>query len=230
MNISLIHQECGKIFTEELFDKLDGRSFACEIWDVMTCNEDNCDNCIGENFNQLIDSIDQEWFKGYSPHEYARIEFYVYTYVFWLYLFYERIEFIINEIDPEAKFALIQDFRRGLKSMNEIRLWANFIKHPKHFMFAHWPEFKFIGQSFNKSDKSVIVNTAFLKEHYSKETDKKPQSLENNDRVVVQFPKLDQLTLGFCKDLKAFFRFICDNKILADHLKKKSNRKITIGQ
>lgn len=223
MDLNEIHARCGEIFKRELLEQPNGRSYACEIWDRMTEGKDNCDNCIGENFNQLIQTFIDEWFDNYKPGEVSKIEFYCITYIFWLYLFLERIEFIFNEIDPKDEFHLIHSFRRGLKKMDELRVWANFFKHPKQFLFVHWPQYIFVGQIFHKDLDTIIINTSFLKEYYSSELQTKPKLLENKKSVVVQFPKLEDLTLGFCKDLKIFFKFVCDNKMISDFLKVKTN-------
>ena len=219
-----LHIECGKIFKRELFEDTQSasRSFACEIWDKMTENEGDCENCIGENFNQLFQTLNVEWFDNYKPIG-ADLDFYMTTYILWLYLVYERIEFVFNEIDPDEKFHLTQDFRRSLKTMNEIRLWANFLKHPKHFFFVHWPKFIFVGQHFDKNNDTLLINTSFLNNHYSSEKQDKPKCLENQCSVVVQFPRVDLLTTGFCNDFNAFIRFVCDNSMVTNFLKKKSN-------
>ncbi len=218
-----LHKECGETFKKELVD-IDGRTFACEIWDVMTMGEDGCENCIGENFNQMIHRIADEWFDNYKPSG-ESIDFYMQTYIFWLYLFYERMEFLFNEIDPTKSFLPVQELNRSLKTMNQIRLWANFIKHPKYYFFVHWPKYIFEGQIFDKKSDTIIINTSFLSDHYSSEKQEMPKKLENKCNVVVQFPKLDLLTIGFCKDFKEFIRFICDNSMVIKQLKKKSNIK-----
>lgn len=152
--------------------------------------------------------------------------------VLYLYLFIlaililERIEFIINQIDPERKFGCIKEFHRNLKTMDEIRVWVNFIKHPKNFLFVHWPNFTFVGQKIEKTPNTILINTSFLKAHYSSERQDKPESIENKNEIIVLFPKLPTLTKVFCKELKEFIRFICDNKMIAQALEKKSNRKI----
>lgn len=225
MSLEKIHIECKKIFFEKLLEAPGSRSFACEIYDAMIQGSEDYENCIGENFNQLIQNLVGSWFNGYVPNDSTRVEFYTYTYIFWLYLFLERIEFIINQVDPDRKFGPIVKFHRSLKTMNEIRLWANFIKHPKNFIFVHWPHFTFVGKSFQKEPHTIIINTSFLKNHYSSENQDKPKELENKSDVVVQFPKLANLTLGFCEELLKFVDFICKNQLIADELKKKSNRK-----
>ncbi|MBI1228320.1 MAG: hypothetical protein GC192_24005 [Bacteroidetes bacterium] len=225
INLEEIHKSCGEIFSTELLESPNGRSLACGIWDAMIGDDGSNDNCIGENFNQLIQTLKSGWFEGYIPNGGTRIQFYTYTYIFWLYLFLERIEVILNEIDPERSYAPINDFYRKLNTMNEIRLWANFIKHPKNFIFVHWPDFTFVGQVIRKNANTKIINTAYLKNHYSNEKQNKPDELDNNDDVVVQFPKLVVITKGFCDDLTSFINFICDNKMLRDKLRIKSNRK-----
>jgi len=224
IDLEEIHKSCGEIFNNELLESPDGRSLACGIWDAMTGDDGSDENCIGENFNQLIQTVKSGWFDEYTPTENTKIQFYTYTFIFWLYLFLERIEVILNEIDPERSYAPINDFYRTLSTMNEIRLWANFMKHPKNFIFVHWPEFTCVGKIIRKNTNTKIINTAYLKNHYSNEKQDKPDELDNNDDVVVQFPKLNILTEGFCKDLTNFINFICENKMLRDKLRKKSNK------
>jgi len=224
IDLAKIHTSCGEIFIKKLLESPNGRSIACDIWDVMTADGTADQNCIGENFNQLIQSIKTGWFEGYNPTDETQIQFYSYTYIFWLYLFLERIEVILNEIDPDRSFGPINEFYRTLKTMNEIRLWANFMKHPKNFIFVHWPEFTFVGKKINKIETTKLINTTYLKDHYSSEKQNKPEELTNNDDVVVQFPKLDLLTSGFCKELGEFINFICDNKMLRNKLRVKSNK------
>lgn len=226
VDLTRVHTKCGKIFREKLLENPNGRSLACDIWDVMTGEGNNAkDNCIGENFNQLIQTVISGWFEDYKPNSDTRVVFYVYTYLFWLYLFIERIEVILNEVDPNRNYGPINKFYNGLKTMNEIRLWANFMKHPKNFIFVHWPQFTFVGKSLRKnSNNTQIINTSYLKEHYSNESQKKPATLNNCDDVIVQFPKLDVLTEQFCLELLEFIRFICDNKLIRDELKGKSNK------
>lgn len=225
VNLREIHEICGEIFNTDLLESPNGRSLACSIWDAMTDDDGSDDNCIGENFNQLIQTVKSGWFDEYNPIESTQIQFYTYTYMFWLYLFLERIEVILNEIDPERSYAPINEFYRSLGTMNEIRLWANFMKHPKNFIFVHWPAFTYVGKYINKARNTKIINTSYLKNHYSSEKQVRPEELNNSDDVIVQFPKLDILTKGFCRDLTSFINFICENKMLRDKLRKKSNKK-----
>ena len=219
-----IHFQCEDIFNIELLESPNGRSLACSIWDAMTNDDGSNENCIGENFNQLIQTVKTSWFETYFPTGETNIQFYAYTYIFWLYLFLERIEVILNEIDPDRSYAPINNFYRKLDSMNTIRLWANFMKHPKNFIFVHWPQFTFVGKVIRKNLNTKIINTSYLKDHYSNEAQQKPEELDNNDDVIVQFPKLELLTKGFCDDLTKFINFICENKMLRDKLRKKSNK------
>lgn len=226
MDLKEIHKKCSETFEQTLLEEDGWRSNACKIWDVLTENKNGCDNCIGENFNQMIQSLISEWFTAYEPTNGHHPEFYTKTYILWLYLFYERIEFLINQIDPNKNFHLVQEYRRSLNTMNTIRLWANFIKHPKQFVYVHWPTYIFEGERFDRNEDTILVNTSFLKDHYSSETDDQPISLQNKDTVVVQFPKLDILTKGFCDELNSFFKFICNNEMIASHLRKISNRDV----
>lgn len=226
MNLTETHKKCAEIFNSKLLEENSWRSNACQIWDVLTEQKEGVDNCIGENFNQMIQALLEEWFEQYEPKNGGHPEFYIKTYIIWLYLFYERIEFLLNEIDPKRDFHLIQEYYRTLRTMNTIRLWANFIKHPKQFIYVHWPEYIFEGERFDKTNDTVLVNTSFLKDHYSSEQNDQPITLKNKDTVVVQFPNLVKLTEGFCDELNGFFKFICNNELISSHLRSVSNRDV----
>jgi hypothetical protein len=78
---------------------------------------------------------------------------------------------------------------------------------------------------FSKSD-FVKIDTDFILNHYNSDKDKRPVILENHQRVVVEVPNLENLTLEFCNELNLFFNLICQNQIVADFLKKKSTVQI----
>jgi restriction endonuclease S subunit len=72
-----IHKACHKIFREGFFEVPEdtsnddvtwfGASKACKIYDKLTDGDDTKQDSIGENFNQLIQRIDNNWFEKYSP-------------------------------------------------------------------------------------------------------------------------------------------------------------------
>jgi hypothetical protein len=221
-NLVEIHQTNKEIFKTELINSEDGRSFACKVWDVMTDKKENCDNCLGENFNQLIQTIIDDFFENYEPAKTTKLGFYFTTYILWLYLVVERVDFVFDVINKDNKSKLFADFKElNFKTSQLIKKWANFIKHPKEFIFSHWPQYIMEGPEIENANELIIIDGEFVKKNYTK-SDSRINELENCDRVIVLVPELINLTSEFCKELNMFFDFICENKIVSDFLKKKT--------
>lgn len=219
-NLLAVHEKCGNIFEKELIEVDGGRSLACKIWDVMTEGKDNYDNCLGENFNQFIQTIRNDFFKNYKPSAETGLNFYFTTYILWLYLIVERVDFVFDVVNKDGKSKLFSDFKENnFKTCRTVKKWANFIKHPKEFTFAHWPGYAV--ESAEVADGTIVINSAFVEKYYSKSDTRVPE-LENNRNVVVVIPELANLTSSFCSELNMFFSFVCDNKIVSDFLSKKT--------
>jgi hypothetical protein len=222
-DIKTIHEK-NKLTFEKNFN-LDGsgRSTACSIWDAMTENKENCDNCLGENFNQLLETLQFDFFEGYKPTENTRTEFYFTTYILWLYLFVERVDFVFDVITKGNKNELFTDHKiKNFQTLRLIKKWANFIKHPKEFIFCHWPIYTFDGQlDHSKNTESIFITSKYVEDHYS-DPKTRVVELENKTDVIVLVPDLCVLTSKFCDELNQFFKFICENKIVSDYLKNKS--------
>jgi hypothetical protein len=234
MKLSLeeIHERCKKIYCESLFTDIEGvtdykngilgPSVVCKIYDVLTDGDETLQDCIGENFNYLIQELKSNWFDNYKPTN--SVYFYFTNYILLLYLIVERIDIIKKLYENSLVNGNLNKSSLNLSSMKTIRNWANFIKHPKEFLFTHWP---FYYLEDNKEDYEfdinvVIINKEFIKAHYSGPQNERPIILENNKHVSVEVPNLEKLTLGFCNDLKEFIEFICQHKNLIDLLKVKS--------
>ena len=222
-----IHKECEQIF-DQLFETEDGESIGCDIWRAMVGEDEDYDNCIGENFNQILWTIKNDWF-GLKEFGKTSLPFYNTNYIIWLYLVVARVYEIFDAVNPDEKSPLITKERLSLKTFNEVNLWAKFIKHPKEFIFCHWPNYCCEGERIEKSDKTLLISTGYLKQHYNNEKDKRPIALKNNVNVLVQYPKLTRLTQGFVDDFKQFRDFITQNKMIIDELKKDTNVAIELN-
>jgi hypothetical protein len=227
-----IHKSCHLIFRKGFFEVPDnpennqvtwfGPSKACKIYDKLTDGSDRRQDSIGENFNQLIQRLDDNWFEKYKPTD--DLDYYFYNYFLLLYLFAERVDIIFNIISQNGKAKLFNDFQHNnFKTLRKINKWANFIKHPKEFLFTHWPTYYFEGdKSVEIKEGDVKIDTDFIFKHYFSETKDRPVILENNNKVFVEIPDLEKLTEEFCKEMNTFFDFVCSNQVVADFLKSKS--------
>lgn len=220
-DLGLIHTECADIFKTQLVDSETGVSFACKIYSKMTNGDGSGENCLGENFNQLVYKMVDDWFGNYKPT--GNLDFYFFNYILLLYLFVERVDFVFSVLNLNGKNKLFADFQdHNFKCLRKINKWANFVKHPKEFLFTHWPVYFIEGEDVTIGIDSVVVDTDFIFNHYFSEKNPRPAVLENNTKVFVKIPDLIILTKEFCKEINIFFDFICDNKIVADFLRRKS--------
>src|SRR5690554_6261188 len=227
-----IHKDCHKIFRESFFEvptdidddqvKYFGPSNACKIYDKLTEGDESKQDCIGKNFNQLIQRLDDNWFESYKPT--GDLDYYFFNYFLLLYLFVERVDIIFEVVNKDGKSKLFSDFQQhNFKTLRKINKWANFIKHPKEFLFTHWATYYFEGDpDITLTDGDVKIDTDFIFNHYHNEKQQRPIILENNKRVFVEVPNLEAITIEFGKEMNVFFDFICCNQIVADFLKKKS--------
>ena len=230
-SLSDIHNLCHQIFKKGFFEIDNGKdnlasrflypSNACRIYDKLTDGDAELQDCIGENFNTLIINMDSEWFENYKPGD--KLDYYFFNYILQLYLFVERVDLVFDVINKDGKSKIFSDFQvQNFKILRKINKWANFIKHPKEFLFTHWPFYYIEGEDVVKNDGDTTIDTDFIFNHYFREGNPRPLILENNNRVFVEIPNLEILTKEFCNEMNVFFNFICANQIVADFLKKKS--------
>ncbi|GMN09507.1 hypothetical protein MTsPCn9_00370 [Croceitalea sp. MTPC9] len=234
MDLEKIHKECRKIYHDGFYSiPLEenaneagifgyGPSNACKVYDKLTDEKYSSDNCIGENFNQLIQNVKDGWFENSTPT--TNLSFYFMNYFLLLYLFVERVDLIFEVVNKDGKSKLFNDFQHhNFKTLRKINKWANFIKHPKEFLFTHWPTYFIEGyEGIEIGNEDVKIDTDFIFSHYHNARQPAPIILENNQRVFVEVPDLKKITEGFCKEMNVFFDFICGNQIVADFLRKKS--------
>ena len=224
MILSKRHTACSEIFKSRLFEEGGitlGRSNACKVYDRLIGDRFDCSDCIGENFNLLLHRIAEEWFNNYKPSE--NPDYYFCNYTLLLYLIVERVDQIFDVINKDGKSKIFRDYhQKNFPTLREINKWANFFKHPKEFLFTHWPKYYFAEEKPVTKEGDVIINYEFIKQHYFSENNPKPTILENNNRVYVEIPNLLELTENFCAEMNLFFDFICNNQLIADYLKERS--------
>lgn len=225
MDLVLLHTRCSTIFRANLFESADeqdlGASNACKVYNALVGDCFDREDCIGENFNQLLHRIAEEWFENYRPGDNA--DYYFCNYILLLYLVVERVDQIFDVINKDGKSKLFRDYHENnFRTLRRINKWANFFKHPKEFLFTHWPRYHFADEMPATAVSDVIINYDFIKQHYYSEKHPRPTILENNNRVYVEIPDLEELTLEFCSEMNTFFDFICANQLIADYLKQKS--------
>jgi len=233
--LSETHQRCLEIFRKSFYEIPDGETYgdfkyygssrACRIYEKLTSGDVSRQDCIGENFNQLLHRVNDNWFENYKPT--SDLDYYFINYFLLLYLFVERVDLIFEVLNKDGKSKLFTDFHfQNFKTLRIINKWANFIKHPKEFLFTHWPKYYIADdETISITDEDVKIDTNFVFAHYQHDKQPSPVILENNQKVFVEIPNLENLTSEFCREMNVFFDFICNNEIVSDFLKKKSTIK-----
>jgi hypothetical protein len=220
MELAEIHKINMETFQKELISDVDGRPFACKMYDSITGGDKDCADCLGENFAQITHTILSDFFRGFSPEPQTNIDFYFYTYLFWLSNFTSRVDFIFKLLGKGNK--LFESYQKeNFRTFADIRKWMNFIKHPKEFLFCHWPTYVLNESDIIPKSNLIKIDIDFIRKYYTHE-DTMVESLERQDAVYVIIPDLIGLTINFCKEMNLFYSFICENKVVADYLKQKS--------
>lgn len=220
------HKQLGNLFEKKLIRENGGPSILCDIYDKLTEGNEMGSNCLGENFNQLVQFIRIDFFKNYKPSTNTSVEFYFGTYIYWLYLIVERHEFLFEVINPDKKYKLIQDFKeKTFPTFKQVKDWCIFFKHPKEFMLCHWPTFVF------DNDKDVLnryedqgyfkIDSKYVTDNFTVNKQRLPH-LENNPKVYVVLPELNDLTERFIHELTQFIDFICKNDLIVNFLRRKT--------
>ncbi|WP_157499493.1 hypothetical protein [Flavobacterium commune] len=216
-----IHENCKKIFRENLFSHPLGNyngfkghfggTKASDMYYKFIYNDNSKRNSIGENFHQLINRINDNWFENYKPTN--DLDYYFFNYFLLLYLFVERVDVIFKAINKEYKYF------ENFPTLQTIRKWSNFIKHPKEFLFTYWPIYYLEG-SFHKELllSDLKIDKDFIFKHYGSVKSERPLKLKKNCNVFVEVPDLENITKEFCDEMNFFFDLLCSNQILIDHL------------
>lgn len=197
-----------------------GIPILCKIHDAFGGMNGQHHNCLGCNFadSQILINNYLSKFETYDDIQQSFL-----LYILTLYLLVERMEIVMDMVQvPDA-------FRdKHFKVFQQIRKWANFIKHPKAFILTHHPEYDFenSGIEFNKQF-NVVVNDQFVTEFYKGESDPIKQKaknkelynkLHNKKDIHVIFPDIAQLTKKLCYSVNAFGDLIINNQVYKDIL------------
>lgn len=204
------------IFEKEIYST--DYSIFKEIHEVME-EDENDHNCIGCNLGEqsMLTYSTLLQINAYTSIS-QKMNLLLITY----YLLVERIDTILSIVD------LHQEYRKEtFKTLNKIRKWANFIKHPKAFILAHHPIYTIKGYKGNpeiRKDAEIIIDEPFLLKYYSNEKKNKELfvKFENKEGIVVIFPNPVDITSQFCKELKLFNRLLNNNEIYRTILRKRS--------
>lgn len=203
------HKKCREILREQLFDE-NNQSLACNIYRKLTENSGFSDNSLGENLNSLLCIFELGWFQNFQPRNNTSNEFYFTTIIFWLYLFHERFEETFSSIYNRE--VCLQKMKFMPTINEEIRIWANFIKHPKNYLYCHFSYFFFEDEKIEIPAYVEKVDFKKIQVHYNSFKSERPLQFENSYNKCIILPDLENLISGFCKDFKVFIDLLLEDK------------------
>jgi len=212
-------QACFELFKTEAYDDEEIPK-SCILHSAFNSGNELQHNCLGCNFADSTDLVfnflnqkNKEW----------NVQHDVTLYILLLYLFVERAEVLFKIIELPETYR-----NKHFKVFQQIRKWANFIKHPKSFILTHHPEYDIENLNlFNEKDFEIILNDSFIEKYYKGYTDQSKQQainkdlyaqLKNRSSILVVFPDIEALTKKFCYSYNHFVQIICRNEIYIELL------------
>jgi len=107
---------------------------------------------------------------------------------------------------------------RYFKCYKQIRMWANFFKHPKAMILTHHANYVF--DRDNIPQESTLIDEAFIDKYYRTSDNNKAlfDILTNNDDVYVLLPDLFKTISSFANDTQAFIKLITNNELFKQEL------------
>jgi len=213
-------KECFDIFSTKAIDQEDGTPNSCKIHDAFGGQDGQHHNCLGCNFADSSTLILRYLEKN---EELTDIQQDFTVYVLLLYLLVERIEIVFDIIQ------LPDTYRdKHFKVFQQIRKWANFIKHPKSFILTHHPVYDFenSGTTYDKPFTETINEqfvTQFYKGHSNQDDQKKQNKelynrLRNKKDILVLLPDIAKLTDKLCYSYNKFVDLIIKNDVYIEIL------------
>jgi len=212
-------KECLEIFTAESFDK-NGTANSCKIFDVF-CQDNRNHNCLGCNFADSSMTI-KRYLERFRMLDNIKDDFPLY--IILLYLLVERIEVVFDILQIPTVYK-----EKYFKVFQQVRKWANFIKHPKSFILTHHPVFDFensgTGNDRNKFEE--VINDSFVNTYYKGNADAGERNnmnkellkkLKNKRDILVLYPDIAALTKKMCFSYNKFIELITKNEVYIDIL------------
>lgn len=217
LDIFVVTHYCDQDDDEKEYDTL-----FCNIHSNFTGGH-NCVACNLNSSNKLI----QNFLLEYKNFHDAKLSFT--NFILLLYLQVEVCNEYFNIMSIPENYRL-----KHFQVFQEVKHWANFLKHPKGFMLVHHPKWTFedrISKSFPKSKlkkSNPFLDSEFIKKYYSgdKNNNELYKILIRKEDLYVEFPNPVNLITKFTKAQKKFVEIISKNEIVREML----NDKTTLEQ
>lgn len=206
---------------EQLFCKLHDVDYLGSPENEAT-NSHNCIACNLQDGNLKIYKFLNELGTVQTSEE---IEYASTIFFLLLYLQIEKFHTIFKFIGITFEYV-----EQNWEPLVQIRKWANFIKHPKGFLFTHHPDFIYEDNITIPSLKSNNINQLIkyeeIKKFYTRETDdgfkNTIKEIGNKKNIIVVLPCPLRIMTDYCQISKEFCDKIGANPHFKEILKKHS--------
>lgn len=193
---------------------MDSSTLMCSIHDAFPSHH----SCIACNLQDNVRLLERFLLQAGNVSD---THFTFTTFLLLLYLLTERIQVYIEMAELPESYRL-----QHFSVIQEIRHWANFLKHPKGFMLVTHPQWEYEGSMWESSSRAtkdrITINTAFVKDYYRHDANNKTleKILARQSDVVVLFPNPVDLMNRFVEMQQKFIGLINENKFVRDMLER----------
>lgn len=215
---------------EKVFDKFITDHYNKE-GDSLFCNIHNSfkkgHNCVGCNLDESNRRIENFLVQHRNFND---LHLTFTSFILLLYLQVESIHEYFEIIQLQESYRY-----QHFKVFQDVKRWANFLKHPKSFMLVHHPIWTYDGRAIKveNSDEYVeekikrtspIIDSNFVDKFYAGDKKNKElfKQLNKKENIIVTFPNPIKLIKEFTKAQKKFTEIISNNEIVRDLLENKT--------
>lgn len=195
----------------------------CDLHDAEYLGDHNGNHvCLACALQDSISNVDR-FLKETSQLEVRddnNIEYLFTNYILLLYLAVEKMHTVFKTIGITLDYV-----EEKWPVLIEIRKWANFIKHPKGFLFTHHPEYFFEYEASPNKEEYQILDFEFVRKFYNREDEKKFKQtiieIANKENIAVILPDVERIAKSFTISCKEFCEKIKNNEHFKELLKDK---------
>jgi len=217
-------KQISEDFNSKFFNS--GEPKICELHDLLDqgAQHHNCIACnLASNYNLIQKHLNKN--QHLEDLEYA----YSSTILLY-YLLLEKFFAIFGSIEKAGLQAT--GYKNSHYTMRKIWSWANFLKHPKAFMYVHDPEYFNVSEYAleeveNTSEEAVdqtlvtaLIDDDFVKTYYMGGGNNPGlyEQLKNKSNVLVVFPNFMEINEGLKKEIGEFEELVKNNPGITEHL------------
>lgn len=195
----------------------------CSIHSYFTSGH----NCVACNLNMANKRI-EKYLLQYKNFNDVNLTFT--NFIFLLYLQVECIYEYFHQVELDDTFK-----NKNLKVFQEIKWWANFLKHPKAFMLVHHPIWAYRGMQYSSDqynydriekakEQKEIIDTGVVEKFYKGKDNNFElyNLLTKKEDMVVLFPDPIDLMKRYTEAQERFILEISENEVVRNILESKA--------